>query len=68
MYTVNTQPNKSLLHLERGKFNFAITGQAIGNELEIFELLHFAMTELNLTCEFIKLHWHVLISNSEDEL
>lgn len=54
--------------LENDKFPFAIIGEAeaVGNEREIIELLHFAMTELNLTCEFIKLKWQVLSSHSED--
>lgn len=55
--------------LQNGKFRFAVIGEAEGNEREIFELLHFATTELNLTCEFINLNkLHVLISKSEDEI
>jgi hypothetical protein len=54
--------------LQHANFNFAIIGEAIGNEPGIFELLHFMMTDLNMSCEFIKLKWHVLISKSEDEV
>jgi hypothetical protein len=60
MQRIDTQPNKPIVtpQEQQVKFNFAITGQAEGNELEIIELLHFAMTELNMTCGFIKLHWY----------
>ena len=62
-------PKMSTLDLQNGKFRFAVIGEAEGNEREIFELLHFATTELNLTCEFINLNkLHVLISKSEDEI
>ena len=52
---------------ENAKFHFAITGQAEGNQSEIIQLLHFAMAELNLMCEFIKLQWDVSVSKSLED-
>ena len=53
---------------EKGKFHFAVTGEAVGNEREIFEQIHFSLTELNLSCPFIEIKWHVLISPSVEEI
>ena len=71
MQIVDKHRDKSILlwPSENRKFHFAITGEAeADDELQVFELLHFGMTEQNLSCDSIRLRWQVLVSESKEDV